>query len=78
MSHQQYMNHLQNKIDYMNNINPSTYNFNSSGYQNTFYNSQENGLVGNRLNLPGDYTTASTRAQNQTNYINSSNSYMRR
>ena len=78
MSHQQYMNHLQNKINYINQINPSTYDFSNPGYQNTFYNSQENGLVGNRPNLPSDYTSASTRQSNQTNYINSSNAYMRR
>lgn len=78
MSHKQYMDHLQKKINFMNKINPSTFDFSNPGYRNTFYNDQENELVGNRPNKPSDYTSSTTRKYNQSNYVKSSNAYMKK
>jgi hypothetical protein len=79
-SRKQYKQSLQNKVDYANNINPSTYDFSNSGYRSTFYNdnSTENNIGTGRPNYSYDYTSSSQRASNQNSNISSSNTYMRR
>ena len=72
--HKQYMQDLQNKVDYVNNINASNFDFSNSGYRNTFYNNQENGLIGNRPNKSSDYTSFEQRISNSMSNI-SSNAY---
>jgi len=64
MNYNKYMKNIQHKINYTNSINPSTFDFSNSDYQSTFYNSHENGQVGNRPNLPSDYTNQTTRDYN--------------
>ena len=51
-SRKQYMQNLQNKVNHMNNINPSTYDFSSAGHRSTYYNDNayENNIGTGRTN----------------------------
>jgi hypothetical protein len=79
-SRKQYMQNLQNKVNHMNNINPSTYDFSSAGHRSTYYNDNayENNIGTGRTNQPYDYTSSSQRGSNQASNISSSNAFMRR
>lgn len=78
--HQEYMQNLQNKINFLNQLekskSKSTFDYNNTGYRNTFYNDQENGKISSRPNKPSDYTTQAQRIENSRQIINTSNQYI--
>ncbi len=78
--HKQYMDNLNKKVNFINQLENSkhknTFDYNNAGFRNTFYNNQENSLVGSRPNKPSDYTTQTQRITNSKNNISNSNQYI--
>ena len=73
--HTQYMNNLQNKVNFCNLLqkNKGNFNFNDNGFRNTFYNDHENYQFSGRPNISSDYTSQQQRINNSKSLINTSN-----
>lgn len=78
--HKEYMDGLQNKVNFLNQLSSSnqknTFDYSDKGFTNTFYNSGENGQVGSRPNRPSDYKTESQRIANSQKSVSASNNYI--
>lgn len=78
--HKDYMSGLESKVNFLNQLANSnqrkTFDYANAGYANTFYNNQENGLVGSRPNRPSDYTTQSQRVASSAANVKLSNQYV--
>lgn len=80
--HKEHSNFIKNQINFLNKLEKSgkssTFDYNSPGFRNAFYNDNENGLIGTgRPNLPSDYTSQSQRINNSMSHIKSCNQYLR-